>query len=69
MENPEGRPPRERLVCVDCGRDSDPADAVELRRPKSVMKVCPKCLGAVRVVTDDVLGYGPSGRVLKEEEP
>ena len=67
VRNLEGRPPRERLVCVDCGRDLDPAEALEIHLAK--MKVCPTCMGAVRAVTDDVLGYGPIDRLLKDEEP
>ena len=69
VRNLEGRPPRERLVCVDCGRDFDPAEALELRRPNRVKKVCPTCMGAVRAVMDDVLGYGPIDRLPKDEEP
>jgi hypothetical protein len=49
--------------------DLDPAEALELRRPNRVMKVCPTCQGAVRAVTDDVLGYGPIDQLPKDEEP
>jgi hypothetical protein len=54
-------------VCVDCGRDLDPAEALEIHLAK--MKVCPTCMGAVRAVTDDVLGYGPIDRLVKDEGP
>jgi hypothetical protein len=65
--NLEGRPPRERLVCVDCGRDLDPAEALEIHLGK--MKVCPTCMGALRAVTGDVLGYGPIGRLPRTKSP
>ena len=65
--NLEGRPPQERLVCVECGLDFDPAEALEIHN--RMKKVCPACTGAVRTVTDDVLGYGPSDRLLNDEEP
>jgi hypothetical protein len=48
MDEVGGRPPRERLVCVDCGLDLDPAEALEIRLTNRVMKVCPACQGAVR---------------------
>jgi len=67
--NLEGRPPRERLVCIDCGLDLDPAEALERRRPNGVVKMCPKCTGAVRAVMDNLLGYGPINRLPKDEEP
>lgn len=55
MDDLDGRPPRERLVCLDCGRNFDPAEAHEIRLATRVMKVCPKCHGAVRDVPDGLL--------------
>ena len=52
----EGRPPRERLVCIDCGLDLDPAEPLEIRLANRVMKVCPACMGAVRDELDGLLG-------------
>jgi hypothetical protein len=36
------------LVCVDCGRDLDPDEAIEVHLPTRVMKVCPACMGQLR---------------------
>lgn len=33
------------LVCVDCGRAVNPVEALEIRLPTHVMKVCPSCMG------------------------
>jgi hypothetical protein len=42
------RPRPAELVCVDCGRDLSPDEALEVQLATKVLKVCPSCMGHVR---------------------